>query len=966
MKKKILIPLIAVFLLLSALVITAGLYYADGLPENITYTISRFLNKIDTGFSQDQRNSAADSISVAQIDAEMPENVHAVTLDLSTELSADPSSGSYGDLVSEIIYDFNYYKNFLADTIFIVPDLAGKYENFTDAYGNKVDVLRECMNYSDSAGYTKVLVINDGMLYHDGALSFDRIQYYLSNYPFNAVVLSSETIFDAGTVKNCVTYVSDNIKNIFGNAVCVGIEIPAKTAVMGATEQITGVLQSGCLEFAVVEGGSMTDPAMPFGSVLSYWNALAATYTDITFYCKHRNDLVCTNQSQWNNYVEICDQVRFLWDCENIHGSVFYNTTALKKNKNSSSLRLSYLFYDGEYSELAVESIQIDDRSNTVVFTGKAAAGHKTLCNGVVISNAPTFTFRASLGAGGNTFRFFSCGKSLTYRIYGNTRIIYSFTPTADLSVLSNETVTVSAVCLSDAYVQCAVNGNTYQMAKTASADKKEIPAGYSVFSCGIKFNVNGNADVDLGRISITAAAGDSSETVSAASVTVMKNDNTGIFNNIIGYYSDLHDVSEEHMNRYAYSDRVTPYHDNGLGTALLCRIINDETETIGAIGEKDTYHADNSTLTAGMIDYVTGMEISDAGFLRYKLGSGLTVYGVNCELIANGYRMPNNRIVADHVDDSSAASTDLVFNIDWFSPVTVKCKPLKYWNGYSQYSYNISSFDAEYIEIKFYHATEFYNSAVLQYGENSVFSHSELYSAGDDNLILRVYLKKPGQFYGFRIYRNEANQLVVSCKKRLSGALQGKVIMLDAGHGGLSMTGTAVADNSVSEKIVTLAIAAKAKEMLESNGATVIMTRTMDTPVTLEERCVLLRKYNPDIFVSIHCDGTENETDAGTHSFYFRPYSMPLADAINRELSTVYKTHIYAPADTNYPKVDKAIKFYPFYVTRMNECPAVLVETGFMTNPVEGMILGNDNTQYWLAFGITRGIESYFGANYQ
>lgn len=965
MKKKILVPLIVVFLLLSAFVIIAGLYVTDGLPENVTYTISRFLNKIDTGFTPDRQSQSPEYVAVAQINANMPESIHGVSLDISSEISTDPAAGSYGELVSEIVYDFNYYKNFLTDTIFIVPDQLGKYENFTDSYGNKVDVLRECLNYSDSAGYTKVLVVGDDMLYVNGALSFDLILYYLSNYPFNAVMLSSEALFDADTAVNCASYISEKIKNTYGSAICFGVEIPAKTAAKGATAQMNGLLQSGDLSFIVVEGGSMTDPSMPFGSVMTYWNSLAATYPDITFYCKHRNDLVCTNQTQWNNYVEICDQVRFLWDCENIHGSVFYNTTALKKNKNSSSLRLSYLLYDGEYSDLAVESVQIEEQSNSVVFTGKAAESHKTLCNGKVISTEPSFTFRTALSAGSNTFRFFSCGKSLTYRIYGNTRLIYSFAPTADLSVLSNETVSVSAVCLSDANVQCAINGNVYQMAKTSS-NTDGVPVGYSTFSCGVKFNGDTNADVNLGRILITAALGDSTETVSAAAVTVMKSERAGLFNNIIGYYSNLRDASEEHMDRYAYSDQVSPYHDNGLGTALLCKIINDETETIGAIGEKDTYHADNSTLSAGMIDYVTGMEISEAGFLRYKLGSGLTVYGVNCELIANGYQMPANRIIADHVYDSSPASTDLVFNIDWFSPVTVKCKPLKYWNGYSQYSYNISSFDAEYIEIKFYHATEFYNSAVLQFGENSAFSRTELYSAGDDNLILRVYLKKPGQFYGFRIYRNDSNQLVVSCKKRLNGSLQGKVVMLDAGHGGLSMTGTAVADNSVSEKIVTLAIASKTKEMLEGKGATVIMTRTMDTPVTLDERCVLLRKYNPDIFVSIHCDGTENETDAGTHSFYFRPYSMPLAEAINRELSNVYKTHIYAPTDTNYSKVDKSIKFYPFYVTRMNDCPSVLVETGFMTNPVEGMILGNDNTQYWLASGISNGIEAYFSANYQ
>ncbi len=965
MKKKILIPLIIFFLILSVFVVTAGLYLTDGLPENVSYTISRFLNRIDTGTAPETQPVDSSSVSVVQVKAKMPDHISAVTVDLSNELQTDPENASYGDLTAEAVYNFNYYRNFIADTIFITPDYLGKFDVFSDAYGNKVDVLREYMNYSDSAGYTKILVVNENMIYDEGALSFDHVQYYLSNYPFNAVLLNAPSLFDAGTIEPCAAYFAENIQYMFGYSICFGVEIPAKAAAAGSSGPIQAMLSSGYLDFVLVEGGAMRDAAMPFVSVLNYWNVIAGSFPDISFYCKHRNDLVCTNQSQWNNYTEICDQVRYLWDCENIRGSVYYNTAALKENKNTASLRLSYLLYDGEYTDLAIESINVDPPQNRVVFTGKAASGHKTMCNGKVISTSSAFTYTAPLSAGSNTFRFFSCGKSLTYRIYNNTNIIYSFSPTADQSVLSNETVTVSAVCLSDAAVQCTINGSVYAMPRTNAALPQDTPGGYSVFSCDVKFSADGNADVSLGNILITAFRGDSSETVTAANVTVMKTEHSGLFNNLIGYYSDLTDTAARHMEQFTYADTVSPFHDNGLGTALVCRIINDETETLGVIGEKDTYHADQSTLSAGTLDYVTGMEVSDAGFLRYNLASGLRVYGVNCELISNGYIMPNNRIIADHVDDSSPSSTDLIFNIDWFSPVTVKCKPLRYWNGYSSYSYNISSFTAEYIEIKFYHASEFYNSAALQFDESSLFSRSELYSAGDENLILRLYLKKTGQFYGFRIFRNDKNQLVVSCKKRLNGSLQGKVIMLDAGHGGLSMTGTAVADNSVSEKTVTLAIALKAREMLEAKGATVIMTRTMDTSLTLEDRGVLLRKYNPDIFVSIHCDGTDTEADAGTHSFYFRPYSQPLADEINKALANVYKTHIYAPTDTNYSKVDKSIKFYPFFVTRMNDCPAVLVETGFMTNPVEGMILGTENTQYWVAFGIITGIENYFNANH-
>ena len=182
MKIKLLIPLIVLFLVLSVTVITFGLYVSDGLPDNISYTISRFLNKIESGNPHDPQPVDSGSVTVAQVKAAMPENINAVTIDLAQELTTDPNSSFYGDFISETVYNFNYYKNFLADTIFITPDYAGKYDGFSDAYGNKVDVLREYMNYSDAAGFTKVLVINESMIYDEGALTFDHVQYYLSNY----------------------------------------------------------------------------------------------------------------------------------------------------------------------------------------------------------------------------------------------------------------------------------------------------------------------------------------------------------------------------------------------------------------------------------------------------------------------------------------------------------------------------------------------------------------------------------------------------------------------------------------------------------------------------------------------------------------------------------------------------------------------------------------------------------------
>ena len=970
MSRKVFVPLMIAFLVVSMLIVTAGLYAADGLPANVTYSINRLLTKLDSSGSSKPANTNStpeDTVSYQPvITSLMPKDINAVAVDMDKDIST-PADGtsSYGAFVTETENYFNYFKNFITEAIFLTPDYAGKFESFYDAYGNKVDVQREYIKYADAESYFKVLVITDECIFADNKLTYDRVQYYLSNYPFDAVLLSSASLTANHGLASAVAFFGEKIRTGFGGGIYFGAELPSSSAAKYADQDTLAALNSGMLDFAVIEGNAMNSPSLPFAAVMNWWNSLAANYPSITFYCKHRNDLVLSNTAEWNNYIEICDQVRALWECENICGSIFYSASSLRANKSSSSVRLAYLCFDGFYDDLAVKSIQINPQNNTVEFTGSNAAGYKVICNGRAIANTADFKYSAVLNAGENAFTFFSRGKKLTYNIYNNTRIIYSYSPQADLNALSGETVGISAICLDGSKVQCTINGKTYTMAKSYSMRPEGVPEGYSLYSCGVKFSGNSHSDVFLGDLVISATLEDNTENVTCGAITVLQSENTGFMNKLIGYFSSDETSKTANSSNVAYSDHVSPYHDNGLGNALLCRIIKDDTEQLGGLDEKNTFHADESTLPEGTLDYIAAMEVSDKGYLRYKLKSGITVYGINCELINNGFVLPANKIAVDHVDDSSPTATDIVFNIDWFSPVTVKCKPQTYTAGYESYTYNISSFTAEYVEVKFFYAGEFYNSSLLQFSETSPFSHSELYTEGDQNLILRLYLKKVGQFYGFDIYRNEQNQLVLSFKKHSDGSLQGKVIMLDPGHGGLSMTGTALADESIAEKTVTLAIALKAKEMLEVKGATVIMTRTMDTSLTLDERAAMITEKNPDLFVSIHCDGTSSATDAGTHSFYFRPYSQPLADAINTSLANVYKTNIYSPTDTNYTKVDKAIKYYPFFVTRMNQCPSVLVETGFMTNPVEGKILAEDNTQYWLAHGITEGITSYFANNY-
>lgn len=85
---------------------------------------------------------------------------------------------------------------------------------------------------------------------------------------------------------------------------------------------------------------------------------------------------------------------------------------------------------------------------------------------------------------------------------------------------------------------------------------------------------------------------------------------------------------------------------------------------------------------------------------------------------------------------------------------------------------------------------------------------------------------------------------------------------MIDAGHGG-NDSGAICAYNPGSskkyEKQINLLLAKKIKAKLEARGATVIMTRSDDKYVSLDNRAAMGRKKNPDMFIAVHCDSSES-----------------------------------------------------------------------------------------------------------
>src|SRR5207253_7489054 len=106
---------------------------------------------------------------------------------------------------------------------------------------------------------------------------------------------------------------------------------------------------------------------------------------------------------------------------------------------------------------------------------------------------------------------------------------------------------------------------------------------------------------------------------------------------------------------------------------------------------------------------------------------------------------------------------------------------------------------------------------------------------------------------------------------------LQGRTIVLDPGHPPLGAKGP----TGLWEPVATLAVALKAKALLERAGATVLLTRTDSAPLELYPRTRFAEQHDADVLVSIHAnalpDGVNPFTNNGTSVYYFQPRSTLL-----------------------------------------------------------------------------------------
>lgn len=179
---------------------------------------------------------------------------------------------------------------------------------------------------------------------------------------------------------------------------------------------------------------------------------------------------------------------------------------------------------------------------------------------------------------------------------------------------------------------------------------------------------------------------------------------------------------------------------------------------------------------------------------------------------------------------------------------------------------------------------------------------------------------------------------------------LSGLKICVDPGHGGKERG--AIGCSNIPESSINLGIALKLRGLLETAGAQVIMTRTDDHDVTLDERVRIANENKVDILLSIHNnslpDGRDPWKERGTSSYWYHPQST--------ELARCFKVGLVATLGL--PELGN--RFQNLALCRPSFMPAVLAEVGFVINPEEYALLISPEGQMTAAEGLLKGLQDY------
>ena len=223
----------------------------------------------------------------------------------------------------------------------------------------------------------------------------------------------------------------------------------------------------------------------------------------------------------------------------------------------------------------------------------------------------------------------------------------------------------------------------------------------------------------------------------------------------------------------------------------------------------------------------------------------------------------------------------------------------------------------------------------------------------------------------------------------RMLGLKIGRIV-IDPGHGGHDL-GT-IGPGGLFEKDLVLSIALDLQSLLQEKlGAQVILTRSDDTFISLEQRSIIANQFRADLFISIHANSSRSSSTSGVETYYLNFAKTDaereiasrenatstgsiseLEDLIkkiaqadksteSKELASIIQKKLYSGARKMFPTAqNRGVRSAPFIVLIGANMPSILTEVAFISNPRDERLLKKAPNQERLVKALFSGIEDY------
>ncbi len=183
--------------------------------------------------------------------------------------------------------------------------------------------------------------------------------------------------------------------------------------------------------------------------------------------------------------------------------------------------------------------------------------------------------------------------------------------------------------------------------------------------------------------------------------------------------------------------------------------------------------------------------------------------------------------------------------------------------------------------------------------------------------------------------------------------------VIIDAGHGG---DDNGAVENNVKEKDLNLSIAKEVKLLNKNENINIILSRDGDDAKSPKDRVKFADEKKADLFISIHVDGEENKnTHNGVIIFIPKNDNSYLKESklLGSALIESFKNNYQLNVAEDLKQREQGI-----WVLKANQCPSVLLETGFLSSQADLEYLTNPANHKIIAQNILNGIEKYAEEN--